>query len=131
MVPFQRVLDVRWTNAELLTCLAEYRNGGLFVDLGALSLKKDALERGLQASGEKLPLFDASNDVIVEWRAITLALMDFLYPKVRDRLTPDVHLTMAQFLGPGTWMAGRAIAAQRRPESRSSPILIATDGTLF
>jgi hypothetical protein len=62
MVPFQRVLDLHWTNADSLTALAEYRSGGLFVDLGALSLKEEALDRGLKESGGKLPLFEAGDD---------------------------------------------------------------------
>jgi hypothetical protein len=76
-----------------------YRNGGCFVDLGVLSLEKKALERGLNASREQLPLFDASDNVIAEWRTITLALMDVLHPLVRDRLSGGVHLTMPQMLG--------------------------------
>jgi len=75
MVPFQRVLGKQWINAESLTGLAEYRNGGLFVDLGALTLKKEALDRGLKESGQELPLFDAGDDVIVEWRAMTVVLL--------------------------------------------------------
>jgi hypothetical protein len=131
LVPFERVLGKKWSNAESLTCLAEYRNGGLYVDLGALSLKPDALERGLKASGGPLPVFKDSDDVVVEWRAITLALMDVIYPMVKERMPSGVGLSMAQLLGPGTWMAGRALAAEKRPETRSSPIIVDTDGTLF
>jgi Protein of unknown function (DUF1688) len=131
MVPFQRVLGMQWVNAESLTALAEYRNGGLFVDLGALSLKEEALNRGLKASGQQLPLFSAGDDVIVEWRAMTIVLLDVLYNMVLARMDKDVHLTMAQVLEAGTWKSGREIAAQRRPETKSSPILIRSDGTVF
>jgi hypothetical protein len=131
IVPFQRVLGMQWVNDESLTCLAEYRNGGLFIDLGALSLKKEALERGLKTSGQQLPLFDAGDDVIVEWRAMTVALLDILYPMILARMDKGVHLTMPQLLGSGSWKSGREIAAQRRPETQSSPILVQTDGTLF
>ncbi|ODH35040.1 hypothetical protein ACO22_02992 [Paracoccidioides brasiliensis] len=129
MVPFQRILGLKWTNTESLTALAEYRNGGLFVDLGVLSLKKEALERGLKASGCELPLFEAGDDVIVEWRAMTLVLIDRLYGMILSRMD-GVHLTMAQLLEAGTWKSGREVAAQRRP-TKSSPILIKSDGTLF
>ncbi|EXJ89008.1 hypothetical protein A1O3_02072 [Capronia epimyces CBS 606.96] len=130
MVPFQRILGVQWTNAESLTALAEYRNGGLFVDLGALSLKKEALDRGLKASGGPLPLFEAGDDVIIEWRAMTLVLIDKLYSMVLSRMD-RVHLTLAQLLEAGTWKSGREIAARRRPDTKSSPILIESDGTVF
>lgn len=131
MVPFQRVLEKTWVNAESLTGLPEYRNGGLFVDLGVLSLKKDSLDRGLKASGGELPLFEAGDDVIVEWRAMTLILLDRLYGEVLSRMGNSVHLSMAQVLEAGTWKSGREIAAQRRPETKSSPILIKSDGTVF
>ncbi|OJD20871.1 hypothetical protein ACJ73_07792 [Blastomyces percursus] len=130
MVPFQRVLGLQWTNAESLTALAEYRNGGLFVDLGVLSLKKEALGRGLKASGGEQPQFEAGDDVIVEWRAMTLVLIDRLYGMVLSRMN-GVHLTMAQLLEAGTWKSGREIAAQRRPTTKSSPIVVKSDGTIF
>ena len=131
MVPFQRILGMKWCHAESLTGLPEYRNGGLFVDMGVLSLKKDALERGLAASGNELPIFGAEDDVIVEWRAMTLMLLDAVYEKIASRMDNGVQLTMAQVLEAGTWKSGREIAAQRRPETKSSPIVIQSDGTLF
>lgn len=132
MVPFQRVLGKQWSNADSLTALPEYRNGGLFVDLGVLALKKETLDRGLQAaSGGDLPLFDAGDDAIVEWRAMTLVLIDKLYSKIQSRIGDGVHLTMAQLLEAGTWKSGREIAAQKRPQTKSSPIIIKSDGTVF
>ncbi|KAF4849075.1 Protein urg3 [Colletotrichum siamense] len=131
MVPFQRVLGLEWTNADSLTALPEYRNGGLFVDLGVLVLKKDTLDRGLKASGEELPMFDAGDDVIVEWRAMTLVLIDKLYGKIQPRMGDGVQLSMAQLLEAGTWKSGREVAAQRRPKTKSSPIIIKSDGTVF
>jgi hypothetical protein len=130
MVPFQRLLNLQWKNTEALTALPEYRNGGLFVDMGVLTLKKDALERGMKASGADLPLFDAGDDVIVEWRAMTLVLIDKLYKIILDRMD-GVHLTMAQLLEAGTWKSGREVAAKKRPQTKSSPILIRSDGTVF
>lgn len=132
MVPFQRILSAKWLNADSLTALPEYRNGGLFVDLGVLSLKEDTLKRGLSAPGGDLPLFEAGDDVIVEWRAMTLVLIDILYGKILARMSKQgVHLSMAQLLEAGTWKSGRETAASRRPKTKSSPILIKSDGTLF
>lgn len=130
MVPFQRILDVKWINAESLTALPEYRNGGLFVDMGVLSLKKPTLYAGLTASGEALPQFAAGADVIVEWRAMTLVLIDKLYPMILARMN-GAHLSMAQLLEAGTWKSGREMAARLRPQTKSSPIIIQSDGTVF
>ncbi|KAL4747498.1 hypothetical protein BDW72DRAFT_15103 [Aspergillus terricola var. indicus] len=131
MVPFERILGMEWKNADSLTALAEYRNGGLFVDLGVLALKKEVAERGLEASPGQLPLFDTGDDVIVEWRAMTVALLDVVYPLILAQIGDGVRLTIAQVLEAGTWKAGRELAAQRRPSTKSSPILIQSDGTVF
>ncbi len=117
---------------ELGTGLPEYRNGGLFVDLQALQLKEATSVAGLEASGTKLPLFDATSDVIVEWRAMTVALLDRLHQVISEKFgAQGVHITMAQMLEAGSWKSGRELAALHRPETKSSPILIAGDGTLF
>lgn len=130
MVPFQRILGVKWVNAESLTALPEYRNGGLFVDMGVLTLKKATLDAGLKASGKALPQFAAGDDVIVEWRAMTLVLIDKLYPMILSRMD-GASLSMAQLLEAGTWKSGRETAAKLRPETKSSPIIIQSDGTVF
>jgi hypothetical protein len=130
MVPFQRILNIHWSGTDALTALPEYRNGGLFVDMGVLSLKKEARDRGLKASGGELPMFKAGDDVVVEWRAMTLVLVDKLYQLVLERMG-GVHISMAQLLEAGTWKAGREIAARERPKTKSSPIVIESDGTVF
>ena len=129
-VPFQRILGISWTNTGSLTALPEYRNGGLFVDLGVLTLKPATLERGLAASGGTLPQFGVGDDAVVEWRAMTLVLIDQLYEMVKERMA-GVEISMAQLLEAGTWKAGREVARERRPETKSSPILIESDGTVF
>lgn len=114
-----------------MTALPEYRNGGLFVDLGVLTLKPAALDRGLAAAGGgALPRFGAGDDVVVEWRAMTLVLIDEVYGMVKARMD-GVELSMAQLLEAGTWKSGREVAGERRPETKSSPILIESDGTVF
>lgn len=131
-VPFIRILGFRVVNDNLGTGLPEYRNGGLFYDLGALKLKPDVLAEGLHASGQALPLFPATGDTIVEWRAMTVALLDELFTLVSTHFARfGVTLTMAQMLEAGTWKGGRELAAQHRPLTKSSPILIDGDGTLF
>ncbi|KAL3469295.1 hypothetical protein BJX99DRAFT_241622 [Aspergillus californicus] len=131
-VPFERLLSTTWTNAQLGTGLPEYRNGGLFVDMGVLSLKADALHKGLKTSGESLPSFGAGDDAIVEWRAMTVALLDQLHQRILSSgKFGDVKLSLAQVLEAGSWKAGRELAAEKRPKTKSSPILNSGDGTLF
>ncbi|KAJ4353359.1 uncharacterized protein N0V89_005087 [Didymosphaeria variabile] len=129
-VPFTRLLNVTWKHMESMTALPEYRNGGLFVDLGVLSVKPASLERGLAASGSALPQFGAGDDAVVEWRAMTLVLIDKLYEMVKGRME-GVDLSMAQLLEAGTWKSGREVAKEKRPDTKSSPILIESDGTVF
>jgi hypothetical protein len=105
-----------------LTALAEYRNGGLLVDLGVIR-PRGAIEP--QARHE------VSSELIVEWRALTVALMDRLVAPVRTRLGLDRGFAMPHMLQGGTWTAGRKIARELRPPDGPSPILIAADGTVF
>ena len=131
-VPFVRILGLEWKNMDQGTGLPEYRNGGLFVDMGVLQLRDDALRRGLEFSQQTLPSFDATSDVIVEWRALTVALLDEIHKIVSSAFAQQgVTLTMAQMLEAGTWKGGRELAAKLRPATKSSPILIQGDGTLF
>ncbi|PLN86117.1 DUF1688-domain-containing protein [Aspergillus taichungensis] len=134
MVPFQRLLSATWKNADLGTGLPEYRNGGLFVDMGVLTLKEEAKTRGLAASGSSggLPCFSAGGDEIVEWRAMTVALLDVLHQRILNSgRFGSVKLSLPQMLEAGSWKAGRELAAAKRPDTKSSPILNSGDGTLF
>lgn len=132
-VPFERLLGATWTDAELGTGLPEYRNGGLFVDMGVITLKPEALERGQRnQGGGKLPCFGAGDEEIVEWRAMTVALLDEVHARIlQSGDFGDARLSLPQVLEAGSWKAGREIAAAKRPETKSSPILNSGDGTLF
>ncbi|KAL2001972.1 hypothetical protein VTN02DRAFT_924 [Thermoascus thermophilus] len=135
-VPLQRLLGIQWEKMHLMTGLPEYRNGGLFVDTGVLSLKPEVVANASKDERSQLCSFDASDDVIVEWRAMTVALLDRIAPLVVERLAqstgqPDLSISMAQILEAGTWKAGRELAAKLRPATRSSPILVESDGTVF
>ncbi len=112
----------RVTGLDGLTGLAEYRNGGLFIDCGALAARDDELLR------RKLDPFE---EAVVEWRALTVALLDRLAERVRDRLGLDAaEFPLAKVLEGGSWAAGREIAAEIRPDG-GAPLAIASDGTLF
>ncbi|AAS50812.2 ABR042Wp [Eremothecium gossypii ATCC 10895] len=120
-------------DTDQLTGLPEYRNGGLFCDLGVISLLPEAKQYGEQmaraAGAEDVPVFPAEHGAIVEWRCLTVALIDELLSMINKEL--DVPLTLAQLLEAGTWKAGREVAQKKRPETGGPPIAIASDGTLF
>ena len=110
------------TDLDRLTALAEYRNGGLLIDLGVLEPKHAAV------LGE--PHAGAS-EVVVEWRALTVALIDRLAQLIRARLGLSAEaLPLAKVLEGGTWSAGRRIAATLRPDG-GPPLRLISDGTLF
>ena len=110
------------TGIDTLTGLAEYRNGGLFVDLGVLSLR----DPGAAA----MPIA-ADSELVVEWRALTVALLDRIAPLVWERLgLAAAPPPLVKMLEGGTWSAGRRIAAERRPGG-GPPIEVVSDGTVF
>jgi hypothetical protein len=105
-----------------LTALAEYRNGGLLIDCGVLAPKRGRLLGEAHA---------ADSEVVVEWRALTVALIERLADLVRAELglSPE-QLPLPKFLQGGTWSAGRALARQLRDDG-GPPLRITSDGTLF
>lgn len=110
------------TSLDELTGLAEYRNGGLMIDSGLLTLKnKNALNEKHKADSE----------LIVEWRALTVALLDLLAEEIRAKLgRSEAELPLVSILEGGTWAAGRKIAAEKR-EGGAPPLNIISDGTVF
>ena len=110
------------TGVDTLTGLAEYRNGGLFIDLGVLALRDPA------AAASPLTV---DSELVVEWRALTVALLDHLAPLVWERLgLAAASPPLVKMLEGGTWSAGRRIAAERRPGG-GPPIDVVSDGTVF
>ncbi|KAJ6132529.1 hypothetical protein N7471_007744 [Penicillium samsonianum] len=145
MVPMSKLMLIHFAGSDLLTGLPEYRNGGLLIDLGLLTLKPDEMQRGIDAykenaqikgqpSVEVAPLFSADDDVIVEWRAATVGFLDELLEEVNAQLGlkgSEEPLTLAQMLEAGTWKGGREIAEVSRPNTKEPPIMIRSDGTVF
>jgi hypothetical protein len=114
---------VRVVELDGLTGLAEYRNGGLFVDGGVLRPKSAEVLGRRHAAGDP---------VIVEWRGLTVALLDRVAAEVRGRFgLSEAALPLAKVLEGGTWLAGRALAAERRPPAGGPPIQVDSDGTVF
>ena len=74
---------------------------------------------------------DVASTLVIEWRALTVALLDRLAEAVRWRLGKDAAaFPLAKALQGGTWAAGRQIARMRRPDG-SPPIEVVSDGTVF
>jgi hypothetical protein len=110
------------TKLDALTALAEYRNGGLLVDLGAI--------RARAPLGPDAP-HEVSSELVVEWRALTVSLLERLVALVRKELALGPAFAMPHLLQGGTWRAGRQIALALRPPHGPSPIPISPDGTVF
>ncbi len=112
-----RVIDI-----DDLTGLPEYRNGGLLLDLGVL------VPRHPNFFSRRLTVGD---EAVVEWRALTVALIDRIADAIRAQLGFDAdRLPLAKVLEGGTWAAGRRIARTRRPDG-GPPLDIESDGTVF
>ncbi|RKH09534.1 DUF1688 family protein [Corallococcus sp. CA053C] len=110
------------TELDALTGLPEYRNGGLFVDLGVLVPQDPRLLK---------EAYDPGDAPIVEWRALTVALLDRVAALVRGRLDLSAEeLPLAKVLQGGTWTAGRRVASELRPGG-VPPIRVRSDGTVF
>ena len=119
--PLQRA-GISVTDIDGLTGLAEYRNGGLFVDSGVLVF------RDAEAAQQE---HEVSSPLVVEWRALTVALLDRLADGVRHRLGRDAtSMPLAKILEGGTWAAGRRLARERRADA-SPPVKVVSDGTVF
>jgi hypothetical protein len=105
-----------------LTGLPEYRNGGLFIDTGVLRLNNPDEARVAHPVESRL---------VVEWRALTVALLDRLAPVIRAKLGVDEgDFPLAKILEGGTWATGRRLARERRPDG-APPLTVISDGTVF
>ena len=109
-------------NLDALTGLAEYRNGGLFIDTKAISLK-DRTQLEI--------VHDPKSPLVVEWRALTVVLLDKLAEKIRRSTNTDSgSMPLASILQGGTWSAGRRIAQQLRANG-VPPLQLNSRGTIF
>ncbi|MES2483938.1 MAG: URC4/urg3 family protein [Pseudomonadota bacterium] len=118
--PFQWA-GVQVHGVEHLTGLPEYRNGGLFIDSGVLRLRDPRSAETLWKPGD---------EIIVEWRACTVCLLDELAARVRQLLQADeAHMPLGRILEGGTWAAGRELAQQLR--AGQPPLRVDSDGTVF
>jgi hypothetical protein len=117
-----------------------------FLEEGIAAYRANSLLPG-QPAIEVIPIFSPESDVIVEWRACTVAIIDSLVPDINRALGYNTQklpfltsrtggsiptLSLAQILEAGTWKAGRELAEVSRPNTKEPPIgLLASDGTVF
>jgi hypothetical protein len=115
-----------WTGVSVdrldtLTALPEYRNGGLLIDSGLLRLRDETAASQVWQPGD---------EIIVEWRALTVALMDEVARAVRRQLSlSETQLPLGCVLEGGSWAAGRELAQRHR--AGLPPLNVVSDGTLF
>ena len=109
------------TDLDALTGLPEYRNGGLLLDHGVIVPR---------SRGDLGRTWKPSDPFVIEWRALTVTLLDELATLVRAELGVDAKaMPLACVLEGGTWAAGRRIAQQLR--DGAPPFRIDSDGTVF
>jgi hypothetical protein len=105
-----------------LTGLPEYRNGGLFLDTGVIALKDAADATRAHA---------VDSELVVEWRALTVALLDRIADPIRTKLGFAAEdFPLAKVLEGGTWATGRRLAKEKRGDG-SPPLSVISDGTVF
>mgnify|MGYP001765848230 CR=1 FL=1 len=124
---YSLIEPLMWAGLEVvdldgLTGLAEYRNGGLLIDSGILQLRDPEA---------RLRSHAVDDELVVEWRALTVALIDRLAGIVRQQLGRNaLNFPLACVLEGGTWLAGRRLARELRPDG-SPPLTVVSDGTVF
>lgn len=112
---------VQVTGIDALTGLPEYRNGGLLLDTGVLTLRD---------AGWASQTWAPADELVVEWRALTVALLDEVADLVRAGLGLGAdRLPLACVLEGGTWAAGRELAQRLR--GGLPPLTVSSDGTVF
>jgi len=136
LVPFHKLSQwltysliepLMWAGLEVvdldgLTGLPEYRNGGLLIDSGILQLRDPTAASRVHAVDDEL---------VVEWRALTVSLIDRLAGIIRQNLGRNaLNFPLACVLEGGTWLAGRRLARERRRDG-SPPLTVESDGTVF
>jgi hypothetical protein len=110
------------TDLDGLTGLPEYRNGGLVIDTGILAFR-DPAQAGRPHA--------VDSPLVVEWRALTVALLDRVAEEVRQRLKLSAEdFPLAKVLEGGTWATGRRLAREKRPGGEP-PVQVVSDGTVF
>ena len=106
---------------DALTGLAEYRNGGLLLNMGLINLRDPAQATQVHPPGSEL---------IVEWRALTVHLMDQIALGMRSKLGKSAsELPLQSVWEGGTWWAGRKL--DFKLNNGLAALSLRSDGTVF
>jgi hypothetical protein len=112
---------VQVTGLDALTALPEAANGGLLLDMGVIVPRNPR---------ELRRRWRAADEIVVEWRALTVTLIDELAQRLRERLGRSAEeLPLAAVLEGGTRPAGQRLAQQLR--AGEPALKVEGDGTLF
>lgn len=96
------------------------------MDTGFISLKRADYERGIknfrensllpgQQKIEVIPMFEMSDPVVVEWRALTTAYLDIVVERVRSTLRMSKKsLSLSQLLEGGTTSVRTTIILKKK-----------------
>ena len=115
-------VGVRVKDLSELTGLAGGRNGTLFLDIGLIVFRDPEIRKKV------LP---RDSEAVVEWRALTVVLLDQIAASVRQELDlPEKAFPVGKVLEGGTWWAGRQLSRLVRPDG-SPPIWLEGSGMLF
>ena len=121
MEPLQNA-GIQISAIDEMTGLPEYRNGGLLLDSGLISLRDP-----LWAQQEHR----VDSPLVIEWRALTVCLLDQIGEQICRILGRNrEELPLVKVLEGGTWWAGRKLASQARPGG-TPPLKLILDGTVF
>lgn len=113
---------IKIVDVDELTGLAEYRNGGLLLDGNLLQL------RNVELLGNE---FSFGDDIIIEWRALTIIGLDLIGKALRKKMNfTREEFPLVKALEGGTWKTGRELAYLLRPDG-SAPLKLKSDGTVF
>ncbi|OLY83640.1 Uracil catabolism protein 4 [Smittium mucronatum] len=132
----EKIGGLNISEIHLLTGLPEYRNGGLMIDMGVLALEKSIvmaqISNGKVNVEDNTPLFEVNSQVVIEWRALTITLLDKLHLTLCDKLGLQIsEFPLNKLLEAGSWKAGRELSSKLRPKTGNPPIGIISDGTIF
>jgi hypothetical protein len=85
----------------------------------------------LKDAGDAARAHAVDSGLVVEWRALTVALLDRIAEPIRAKLGfAAADFPLAKALEGGTWATGRRLAKEKRGDG-SPPLSVISDGTVF
>lgn len=103
--------------------------GGLLIDTGVLVPKESLFAASAKPAGPPpegpIPVLQPSHPAVVEWRAMTVILLDRIAAGIRASMDlTESQLNLKQVLESATWKGGREIARELRPQTGGGPPIV-------